>query len=141
MIPVIARDGPMPRVPRESALTRWFWQQLGEGEWQTSRCRACGRVSFPPRRDCPDCWGGDMEWAALAAGGRLYARTVIRAVPMPFLDHAPLDVGVVDLDDGVRLLCWLIDGAGALPLDTTVTMVALRFADGTLFAARPAAVA
>lgn len=139
MIPVVAMRGQAPRLPRESALTRWFWQGLAEGQWQTSCCGQCGRVSFPPRRDCPACWAGDMRWTPLAPRGRLYSRTVIRAVPQQFVGHAPLDIGVVDLDDGVRLLCWLVDGAPALALDAAVEIVALRFADGALFAARPAA--
>lgn len=135
MIRVIERKGKAPQLPRESQLTRWFWQELGEGQFQTTRCRACNRVSFPPRPDCPACLASDMEWVPLATTGKVYTSTLIGAVPTQFIEAAPLPVGVIDLDDGVRLLCWLVEGAGRLPLDSPVEIVALRYEDGCLFGA------
>ena len=138
MIARVNRSGKMPRAPRHSQLTHWFWQALSDGEFTSTKCNNCGRVSFPPRPDCPQCWAGDMIWTPLAATGRLYSRSRIAVVPEVFIDHAPLDIGVVDLDDGIRLLCWLIGGAESLLLDAPVEMVALCYEDGALFAARAA---
>lgn len=137
MIRSIKRQGKAPRLAKQSQLTRWFWQGLGEGQFQTTRCRVCDRTSFPPRPDCPGCLGNDMGWTPLATRGRVYTSTLIRAVPTPFIDSAPLPVGVVDLDDGIRLLCWLVEGAGRLPLDSPVEIVALQYEDGCLFGAAP----
>lgn len=134
---VIQRRGKAPKLPAESQLTRWFWQGLGDGLFQTTRCRSCDRVSFPPRPDCPQCLASDMEWAPLATLGKVYTSTLIRAVPTPFIDSAPLPVGVIDLNDGIRLLCWLVEGAGGLPLDSRVEIVTIRYEDGCLFAAAP----
>ena len=137
MIRVIEREGKAPQLPKHGQLTHWFWEGLAEGSFQTTRCKACGRVSFPPRPDCPQCLASDMEWVALAATGKIYTSTLIRAVPTQFTDIAPLSVGVIDLDDGIRLLCWLVEDAGRLQLDSRVEIVALRYEDGCLFGAAP----
>ena len=137
MIRVIKRKGKMPKLPKAGQLTRWFWQGLEEGRLESTRCRGCGRISFPPRPDCPACLASDMEWTPLSPRGKVYTSTLIRAVPTPFIDTAPLPVGVIDLDYGVRLLCWLVEGAGRLPLDSAVEIVALKFEDGCLFGAAP----
>lgn len=138
MIPVLDRTGSLPLRPRRSRLTRWFWEGLDEGRLATTRCAACGRLSFPPRPDCPDCWHAETAWQDLSGIGTLYSRTRIAVVPEKFIDRSPIDLGIVDLDEGVRITCWLIDGAESLALDRRVQLVALRFADGCLLAARPA---
>lgn len=134
---VIVRKGKAPKLAAESQLTRWFWQGLGDGRFQSTRCRECSRISFPPRPDCPSCLANNMEWAPLAQRGKVYTSTLIRAVPTPFIDSAPLPVGVIDLDDDVRLLCWLVEGAGRLTLDSPVEIVGIRYEDGCLFGAAP----
>ena len=137
MIRVIERKGKIPKLPKQSQLTRWFWQGLAEGRLETTKCRNCVRVSFPPRPDCPACLASDMAWTPLSPRGKVYTSTLIRAVPTPFIETAPLPVGVIDLEVGVRLMCWLVEGAGRLPLDSAVEIVALKFEDGCLFGAAP----
>ena len=136
MIAVIECAGKLPRLPRYSQLTRWFWQGLDEGLFQTTRCADCGRLSIPPRPDCPDCLSEQTEWQILPTGGTLYARTRIHVVPEAFIDVGPLDVGVIDLDAGLRLLCWLVENAQTAPLDSRLELVALRHANGTVIGAR-----
>lgn len=136
MIAVIDRPGTMPKLPRHSRLTRWHWEGLESGLLQTTRCTHCGRISFPPRPDCPDCLAHGWEWQQLEPHGKLYTRTRIHVVPEAYIDSAPLDVGIVDLDMGVRLVCWLVGGAERLPPDAAVELVAVRFANGCLIGAR-----
>jgi uncharacterized OB-fold protein len=137
MITVIDRSGTIPKLPRHSQLSRWHWQGLENGLLQTTRCTGCGRISFPPRPDCPDCLTHAWEWQQMAPEGTLYARTRIHVVPEAYIDSAPLNVGIVDLDMGVRLVCWLVEGADRLPPDAATELVALRFANGCLIGARP----
>ena len=67
---------------------------------------------------------------------RARARTRIHVVPEAFIDVGPLDVGVIDLDAGLRLLCWLVENAQTAPLDSRLELVALRHANGTVIGAR-----
>ncbi|MCZ8322183.1 MAG: OB-fold domain-containing protein [Novosphingobium sp.] len=81
--------------------------------------------------------GQRTEWQILSAGGTLYSRTRIHVVPEAFIEAAPLDVGIIDHDAGLRFLCWLVEDAQTAPLDSRLELVALRYANGTVFGARP----
>jgi len=128
--------------PRLSDFTRYFWDGLRHGSWQTSGCIDCGRQTFPPKPLCPHCWSPKVEWTALSTRGRLYSWTRIHAAPAAFAAEAPYAVGIVDLDTGIRLACRLLeDPAQPLRTDMQVEMVVLQFEDGPLFGARPVPVA
>ncbi|PZW44816.1 hypothetical protein C8P66_114107 [Humitalea rosea] len=136
MLAIIPVVGPRLYPPRVTAFTRRFWDGLLEGRFTTTRCDDCGKWSFPPKPFCPHCWSRNVAWADLSGRGRLYAATTIHAAPAVFRGDAPYRVGIVDLEEGVRLATRLW-GDAAAPLDGAVRLVALRHADGALFAARP----
>jgi len=122
--------------PRVTAFTQPFWQALSEGRLQTTRCRACGRLSFPPKPICPHCWTEDVEWTPVAGRGRLYSWTRIHAGPEMFAHELPYEVGIVDLDAGLRVAVRLVLKPGqACAPDRAVRLVVLQFLDGPLLAA------
>lgn len=129
------RDGMRPLAPTPSAFSRYFWERLTAGELVTTRCGACGDVRFPPRQTCSACGAKEPQWAALATEGVVYSRTRIHAALPQF--PAPVDAAIVDLDDGVRLVCALLD-YDSCPLDARVELVAVNYEDGPLLAARAA---
>jgi uncharacterized OB-fold protein len=126
---------PRPLPPASSAFTATFWEALGRGRLTSTRCEGCAELCFPPRPACPRCGSSAMRWVELSDRGRLYSRTRVHAAGGTFAAFAPYSVGIVDLDDGVRILTRLLPEASALPLDTAVQMVVLRHPDGPLFAA------
>ncbi len=130
----MAGDRPFP--PRVSPFTRPFWQALAEGRLTTTRCAACGLAGFPPRPLCRGCWSREVRWEALAPRGTLYSFTRVHVVPGAFSADAPYAIGIVDLDDGPRLMCRLVGEVGVQDLDRPVEMVVLRYGDGPLFGAR-----
>jgi uncharacterized OB-fold protein len=85
-----------------------YQQFLDENKLMGSRCRACGSLSAPPRPICVDCHKSEMEWVQLSGSGRLSAYTCI-AIGPPFMIEEGYDrknpycVGVVELDEGVRV--------------------------------------
>jgi uncharacterized OB-fold protein len=87
-------------MTRDAIADRFFTELRGR-RLMTTRCRACGSLRFPPRAWCPDCLSEDLEWVELSGRGRLAAfstqETAIRF-------RAPDVIGLVDLDDGVRVL-------------------------------------
>jgi uncharacterized OB-fold protein len=83
-----------------------FARHLKDGRLMGSRCRSCGTFSFPPRADCASCLGGEFEWAEISGRARLHTWSRIAAAPTGFEDIAPYTVGVVDLEEGGRLLAW-----------------------------------
>lgn len=128
----------LPLVPEYSSFTGTFGQGLDAGKFMTTRCAACGKLTFPPKQHCPDCWSDDINWTELSGQGILYARTTIHAAATQFCDEVPFSVGIVDLEEGVRLVTGLIDDPDRIKNDDAIRLVILSYEDGLLFAARPA---
>jgi len=134
-LPEFTMNGARPFPPRVSAFTRPFWEALAAGRLITTRCTACGTLSFPPRNLCRECWSRNLEWVPLAPHGRLYSFTRVHVVPGAFSADAPYAIGIVDLADGVRLMCRMMGEVSAADLDGPVRMAVLRYDDGPLFGA------
>ncbi len=137
MLDVHQVAGRRPYPPRASAFTERFWNDLASRRFSTTRCRACGNQTFPPKVVCPHCWSEEIEWVDMPVEGLLYSWTRIHAAPAVFQPLAPYTVGIVDLERRIRLACPLVvpDGAG-VAVGSKVRMVVMAFEDGPLFAAR-----
>lgn len=137
-LPLVAVAGRRAYPPRTSAFTQPFWAGLAQGHWQTTCCEACGRQTFPPRPICPHCWSDRVAWSPLSTRGTLYSWTRIHAAPAVFGAEAPYDVGIVDLDCGLRLACRLLEAQAVhWKPGIAMEMAVLNYEDGPLFAARP----
>jgi len=131
----IARERAYP--PRVSAFTLPFWQSLSDGRWLTTYCEQCARFTFPPKAVCPHCWSKKMQWKDLTSTGTLYSWTLVHAPPAVFTADAPYHLGIIDLDSGLRIATRLLDPeSGAYTPGMRMKIVALRYRDGPLFAAR-----
>ena len=128
----------LPIVPEYSAFSETFRQGLAAGKFLTTSCSSCGSMTFPPKQHCPDCWSAGMEWTGLSGNGILYARTTIHAAATQFHGEVPFSVGIVDLEEGVRLVTGLIDDPVRINNDASIRLVILSYEDGLFFAARPA---
>jgi len=76
---------------------------------EAGKCKNCGLVVFPPRLICPRCKNREFDKAKLAETGKVLIFTIIRVPPQQFVDQAPYAVGIVELDDGVRLTGQIVD--------------------------------
>lgn len=135
-LPVVEIDRRRSYPPRVSAFTQRFWRALQEGRLETTRCTDCERLTFPPKPLCPHCWSKNIFWTTLGGRGRLYSQTVIHAAPAAFRSEVPYRVGIVDLDERLRIATRILCDT-APELDAPVEIVVLRYIDGPLFAARP----
>ncbi len=84
-----------------------FARHLKDGRLMGSRCTKCGATSFPPRADCTACMSGAFEFVEISGQARLNTYTKVIAAPTGFEELTPYTVGVVDLDEGGRLLAWI----------------------------------
>ena len=134
-LPIIEVPGARPWPPRTTTFTARFWEALAEGRFVTTRCRACSRMSFPPQSHCADCLGREVEWIELSGHGRLYSATRVHAGPARFAAELPYTVGIIDLDEGLRLVTRLLADASVAHLDHDMSLVVTRHEDGPLFAA------
>lgn len=76
---------------------------------EAAKCKKCGKITFPGRLICPDCGHTEHELMKLTGKGKLETFTIIRTAPSGFTDLAPYAIGLVELDEGVKVLGQLTD--------------------------------
>ena len=105
--PYTATTDPFPHQTEEYTKLYRFYQCLREGRLVTTRCRDCGRVTWPPKTVCPECASGEIEWADLPREGTVVSFTVAeRGIPAGF--PAPTVFVLVQMGP-VRILSRLVD--------------------------------
>lgn len=82
-----------------------FVENLKEGKLTAIKCKRCGKVYFPPRAEC--ICKGEVGWIELSGKGKLITFTTIYSAPSGFENIAPYTIGVIDLNEGGRLLAWV----------------------------------
>jgi len=74
---------------------------LDGGRFLIQRCGGCGTAVYFPRELCPHCGSAELDWEAPAGTGTVYSVTTVRRKPEAGGD---LNVSLIDLDEGVRLM-------------------------------------
>ncbi len=96
-------ERPLPQFPEPD--TEAFWAATAGHRLTYQVCGNCGQIVFYPRRHCTGCTGGDLEQRDSAGRGTVYSFTVIRQHRQPFFRaRVPYVVGLIDLDEGFRML-------------------------------------
>ena len=75
--------------------------ELDAGRFLLQRCGDCGRHVYYPRESCPHCGSAALEWTAPSGLGTVHAVTTVRRKPA---DGGDLNVSLIELDEGVRLM-------------------------------------
>jgi uncharacterized OB-fold protein len=75
--------------------------ELDAGRLLIQRCGGCAKHVYYPREVCPHCGSTSLEWTAPKGTGTVYAVTTVRRKPA---DGGDINVSLVDLDEGVRLM-------------------------------------
>lgn len=97
-------------MPETTELTEPFWKEAGRGHVAIQRCRNCGLVWHPPEPFCPANIEHEIEWVVSKGSGSLYSYTEVQHVVHPAVtDAVPYIVALVELDEGVRVICNLVD--------------------------------
>jgi uncharacterized protein len=85
-----------------------FWKALGEHRLVVPRCGACNRAFFYPRVLCPHCGSRDVYWVEASGRGTVYSFCVVHHSSVPGLaDAVPFVTGLVDLEEGPRVMAYL----------------------------------
>ena len=90
-----------------------YEQFLNEYKIMGSKCKKCGALALPPRPICVSCFGSEMEWVQLKGTGKLAAFTSIVVAPPYMVKEGfgrgnPYTVGVVELDEGVKVVSRIV---------------------------------
>jgi len=87
-----------------------YWREMPQRyRYEAAKCTKCGKIFFPPRQVCNGCRGREFKDVTLSPKGTIETFTVIRVAPSGFEDEAPYAVGIVKLDDGVKITAQIAD--------------------------------
>ncbi len=98
---------PRPR-PGRNQDTDFFWEGSRVGELRIQQCRECGYLQHPPGNRCPACGATSMGYRVVSGRGTLYSYVVAHHPRVPSFDY-PLNIGLVELEEGVRLVTNITD--------------------------------
>ena len=90
-------------------LSRWWRKRIPRYRFLGARCGSCGKVHYPPRNSCPYCGSRELELVELPRTGTLESYSVVYSVPGDERFEAPVIVGLVRLDNGVRVIAEVTD--------------------------------
>jgi uncharacterized OB-fold protein len=80
-----------------------FYKHILQGKLMGGKCKKCGKIHLPPRPFCDNCFSKELEWVELPKNGKLLTYTVIHVAPAQFQGMAPYAVGIVQLENGVKI--------------------------------------
>jgi len=80
-----------------------FYKFLAQGKLMAGKCLKCGKIHLPPRPLCDNCFSQEFEWMEVSGKGRLLTYTVIYIAPPQFQAMAPYAVGIVQLENGLKI--------------------------------------
>ena len=117
-----AGDGARPRALRpRPALTQdnafWF-EAAKEHRLVIQRCASCGTLRHPPRPVCAECHSYEWDTVEANGTGTVYSYVVNHYPQVPAFDY-PLAVGLIELDEGTRLVANVV---GVEPDDIAIDM-------------------
>jgi len=90
-----------------------FYKNIGQKRLMGGKCRKCGKIHLPPRPLCDKCLSTEFEWVELPRTGKLLTYTIIHVAPPQFQGMVPYAVGIVQLENGVKIPGMIKD----VPLD------------------------
>jgi uncharacterized protein len=120
-------------------VSRPFWEGLADEKVLIQRCDSCGSWVYYPRLRCPTCLSDRLNWQQVAPEGIVYTFSIARHPIAPwFPADPPLIIGVVELENGVRLTTNIIDAdPERLSIGAEVAGVFEHRSDVTLLKFRP----
>jgi uncharacterized OB-fold protein/acyl dehydratase len=95
---------PRPAINADNA---GLWEGYRRHELRIPVCNQCGLATFPPLPRCSGCGGFDWGYAVASGRGRLYSFTVVHHPQVPGFRY-PLPVGLIELDEGPRMVADLV---------------------------------
>jgi len=107
---VKADAAPRPKRPRPGITpdNAFFFEGAKQHKLLIQQCSACQTLRHPPQPRCDHC--GSYEWHPLEASGKgtVYSYVVNHHPQVPAFDY-PLPIGLIELEEGTRLVAEIVD--------------------------------
>jgi uncharacterized protein len=107
-------------VPETQPWSEKFWAGTKDGKLLVQFCKECGSNIFYPRKFCPECWSGNLDWKEASGKAKIYTfSTAYSMVEPKFMDDLPYTIAYIDLYEGVRMMTRIVE---CKPEDITFDM-------------------
>lgn len=102
---------------------RVFWEELKNHKFMLQHCNDCKKFIFYPRIICPHCYSENISWEETSGRGKIVSYTVIHRAMPPFKDEVPYVVGIIQLNEGVKMMSRLINEREDVAIGKNVSVV------------------
>jgi uncharacterized protein len=97
-------------VPETQPWSEKFWEGAKQGKLLIQFCNDCNSFIFYPRKFCPECWSGNLDWKETSGKAKIYTYSTAYSMVEPkFMDELPYTIAYVDLDEGVRMMTRIVE--------------------------------
>ncbi|RJP23029.1 MAG: Zn-ribbon domain-containing OB-fold protein [Deltaproteobacteria bacterium] len=97
-------------LPEVQPWSQKFWEGTKEGKLLIQVCKDCNSKIFYPRKYCPECWSGNLDWIKASGKGKIFTFSTAYSMVEPrFMDELPYTIAYVDLAEGVRLMSRIVE--------------------------------
>ncbi|MEK9198416.1 Zn-ribbon domain-containing OB-fold protein [Ureibacillus sp. FSL E2-3493] len=100
-----------------------YWDGLKDHKLLIQQCEDCQQSIFYPRSICPHCFSGQLSWFQANGTGSIYSFTIVHQGYGPFKGEPPYVVGIVELDEGVRMMTRIIGDKDEISIGKRVSVV------------------
>ncbi len=95
-------------IPKPTPETKPFWDAAKQHRLLIQRCGGCRQHYFYPRPQCPHCFSRNVTWVETSGRGTLHTFVINHRPPRNYPLAAPFIIGIVQLDEGPRLLTNIV---------------------------------
>jgi uncharacterized OB-fold protein len=96
-------------IPTKTPELAPFFEGAKRGELIVQKCEGCGRLRFPARALCSNCWSEDASWTPVSGRGEVFSYNIMHQVYHPgFAAEIPYAVVVVKLQEGIKITSNLV---------------------------------
>ena len=103
-----AKARPRPR-PQPTSTTQPFWDGARQGKLMLQYDPVARRYQFWPRACSVRTGKRNLRWREVSGTGTVYSFTVTHVPTAGFEGRVPYAVGLIDLDEGVRIIANLVN--------------------------------
>jgi len=97
-------------IPETQPWSEKFWEGTEQGKLLIQVCKDCKSNIFYPRKFCPQCWSGNLDWIEASGKARIFTfSTAYSMVEPKFMDELPYTIAYVDLEEGIRMMTRIVD--------------------------------
>lgn len=133
-LPLVKFESLVPHKIEINKLTEPFWRGLEDRLFKLQHCTKCKINIFPPRLFCGHCYKRELLWISSAGKGVVYSKISVSNVPDNYSITTPVDIAIIDLEEGVRILTRFVPGKEIAEIGSHVQLVVTNHPDGFHYA-------